>query len=89
MFNDKLLETLTKAKDKILEKTLSAPQIEISSNNHAVIQGADTVLEYDQNIIRIKLSTQEIQFWGNDFSIEYLTGDCVEIRGEINKVEFV
>lgn len=93
--NEKLKKLLSNAKDTVLETTMQTSQIEVISNNCAVIQGADRVLEYDVNIIRISLSSneskeaKEIQFWGNNFSIEYLTGDCIEIRGEISKIEFV
>lgn len=95
MLSEKFKKVFTTAKDTVLETAMLTSQIEIISNNHAVIQGAKGVLEYEVNMIRIKLESKEnnqrkeIQFWGNDFLIEYLAGDCIEIRGEITKIEFI
>lgn len=89
MFNDKLKKLISNAKESILDNTLLTTQIEITSNNHAIIQGSRGVIEYDQNMIRINLNSKEIQFWGDNFLIEYLSNDCIEIRGEIIKIEFI
>lgn len=89
MFNDKLKKMMSTAKDNILENAMLTSQIEIISNNHAIIQGARGVLEYDQNMIRINSISKQIQFWGDNFTIEYLSNDCIEIHGEISKIEFI
>lgn len=93
--NDKLKKLIESAKSTVVENEIITSHIEIISNNHILIQGATGVLEYDSNLIRIRLNTnsnsksKEVQILGEDFLIEYLTSNCVEIRGEIFKLEFV
>lgn len=88
MFDNKLKKVFTIAKDIVAENTFSS-QIEIISGNHAIIQGTNTILEYDKNLIRINLLNKEISFWGEDFCIDYLTFDTIEIKGNIIRIEFV
>lgn len=89
MFNESLKKLFSSAKEVVFENRLNISQIEIISNNHAIIQGANNVLEYDKDLIRINLLDKEVQFWGEDFIIEYLTFDTVEVKGNIIRIEFV
>ncbi len=89
MFNDKIKNIVSSFKDSVFENPMPTSQIEIISNNHAIIQGSNTVIEYDKDLIRISLLNKEVQFWGEDFCIEYLTFDTIEVKGNIIRIEFI
>lgn len=89
MLNDTIKKLFSDAKSAVFENSLNTSQIEIISNKHAIIQGANNVLEYEKDLIRINLLNKEIQFLGEDFSIEYLTYDTIEVKGNIIRIEFI
>lgn len=62
--------------------------IEITSNRQAVVRGAKGILEYEEEQIRVALMECEVCFWGRRLTIDCLSQDSLEIRGEIERIEY-
>ena len=82
---NKLKQVLESAKDTLLLHS----QIEIISNTYVVIQGARGIVEYNDDSIRVKLLNQEVKFYGEHLTIECLSQDSMEIKGVINRIEYI
>lgn len=63
--------------------------IEITGNRYAIIEGAGSILEYDDSFIKIKVKNQVIEFWGQRLTIEFLSQDSMEIKGKIERIEYM
>lgn len=81
----KLKEAIESTKDALLLNS----QIEIISNTHVIIQGSKGIMEYNDDSIRVKLIDQEIKFYGDKLSIEYLSQDSMELKGRISRIEYI
>lgn len=81
----KIKQLLGSAKEALLLDS----QIEIVSNTHAVIQGAKGIMEYNDDSIRVKLNDREVQFYGENLSIECLSQDSMELKGKISRIEYI
>lgn len=82
---NKLLNAFMNVKDEIITNS----SIEVISNRSAVIQGTKGILEYNDDLIRISLDEFEVQFYGTKLSIQCLSQDSLEIKGTINRIEYV
>lgn len=82
---NKLKQVLQSTKDALLLNS----QIEIVSNTHVVIQGAKGIVEYNDDSIRVKLNDKEVQFYGENLSIECLSQDSMELKGRISRIEYI
>lgn len=63
--------------------------IQIFSNKQAVIQGAQGILEYTDERIRIRYGKGEACFYGSQLCIGCLSSDSLEISGRIERLEYV
>ena len=64
------------------------PNIEISSNTWAVIEGSKGVMEYSDKIIRINLGDFTVAFIGRDMSLKCISPTSMEIEGFFTNIEF-
>lgn len=82
---NKFFRALVEIKDEL---SLSS-QIEIIGNRQANIQGAKGIVEYNEEIIRVQLDNNEVQFYGTNLRLECLSQDGMEIKGVIHRIEYV
>lgn len=82
---NKLLNAFMSVKNEITTNS----SIEVISNRSAVIQGTKGILEYNDDLIRISLDDFEVQFYGTKLTIQCLSQDSLEIKGTINRIEYV
>ena len=64
------------------------PQIELSGNREAVIEGCQGILEYDENIVRLNLGKMIVRFTGLDLTIKCMNGESSIVSGTITAIEF-
>ncbi|WMJ23521.1 YabP/YqfC family sporulation protein [Paludicola sp. MB14-C6] len=81
--------SLIKAFINVKEDIVAHSQIEIVGNKEAVIQGAKGIIEYTDELIRINLENLEVDFYGQKLTIESLSQDSLEIKGIIQRVEYL
>lgn len=67
---------------------LSGPIMSISGNREASVEGCRGVVDYYDNLIRIKIQGGTIIFTGNSLEIVNMTDESALIKGAINSVEF-
>ncbi len=63
--------------------------IELQGDRVATVQGSRGLIEYTESLIRISLGDKEARFFGDGLSLGCLNQDSLEIRGTIQRVEFV
>lgn len=80
----RIKQVIDAAKDTLLLNS----QVEIVGNTHVIIQGAKGIMEYNDDSIRVKLTDNEVQFYGDNLSIECLSQDSMELKGKISKIEY-
>ena len=64
------------------------PYIEISGQNHIEVDGIRKILEYKNDIIKIRFKHTTVCFKGNDISLTNYSKKNAIIEGKINLIEF-
>ena len=64
------------------------PNIEISSNTWAVIEGSKGVIEYSDKIIRINLGDFSVAFIGRGMGLKCISPTSLEVVGFFTNIEF-
>ncbi len=64
------------------------PQIQMCGNREVTVEGYKCVLEYDDNMLRIKAKQMELSFWGSELMLKYLNHENVIISGKLERIEF-
>ncbi len=62
--------------------------IELFSNTQAIIEGCSEILEYDSNIIKLKLYKNIVSFKGEELFIRSMNDGSAIICGMIVGIEF-
>ncbi|MDR2655862.1 MAG: YabP/YqfC family sporulation protein [Oscillospiraceae bacterium] len=62
--------------------------IEIRGNKEAIIEGAQGVLEYCDETIKISLDRKAVKFSGRSLNLKGMDGDSIIIDGFILSIEF-
>ncbi len=65
-----------------------ATHMEINGNSEAKVEGCRGVLEYDDDIVRIKTDKGVVRFSGRCLAIKCLTADSLVVAGSITCIEF-
>lgn len=61
---------------------------EINGNKEIIIEGCRSILQYDENIIRINTGKMITSFEGRNLQIRCLTQDSLIIEGFITAIRF-
>ncbi len=72
----------------ITAKMTKPVNIDITSNNEALVSGSKGVIEYNENRIKINCDNMIVGFCGNCLSITSLCVDEVLVTGEIIRIDF-
>ena len=68
---------------------LSPTRIEFKSNKEVIIEGCKSIDQYDENMVKIKVTKMTILFFGRNLELKCMTSDSLVIYGFITSVEFV
>lgn len=64
------------------------PQIELSGNREATVEGCRGILQYESSVIRLSTGKYIIRFTGTDLCIRCMQDSLVQIAGHILSVDF-
>ena len=64
------------------------PNIDITSNTSAIIEGSRGVMEYSDKLIRINLGDFSVAFLGRRLSLKCISPTSMEIEGFFTNIEF-
>ena len=67
---------------------LGESKISINSNKEAVIEGCRSIIEYQDDRIKLNLGNKTVLFTGRNLSIDSLTVNGVVLSGIITGLEF-
>lgn len=67
---------------------VEGPHIEIFSNKSAIIEGCKSIVEYQENYIKIKIKKGFLSLTGVEFLITSFDDDKIIIKGKIMSIEF-
>lgn len=68
--------------------SISGPTIQLISNKEAIIDGCMGVIDYYDNLIKLRVVGGTVSFLGIGLVMSSLTDDSAEIKGEITSLEF-
>lgn len=79
---------------KVNRKGLASPaqmasHMEINGNREAIVEGCGGVLEYGDDVVRVKAGKQTVRFTGRGLVIKCLTADSLVVTGFIMGIEFL
>lgn len=81
-------ELLCKLKNSSVAGLACPVCFEIKSNRQAVIEGCQSIEQYDENMVKIKVQKMYVSFFGKDLNIKCLGFDALIIDGFITSIEF-
>ena len=67
---------------------LDLPQIEMTGNREAVVEGCQGIVEYDETCIQLRTKYHILQFTGADLQIKTMTDTSVVVQGIIAGLSF-
>ncbi len=71
-----------------LPNEMKGPITEIYSNREAVVDGCKGVLDYHENLIKLRVDGGTVVFSGTDLVILELSDGAARLKGKIASVEF-
>lgn len=63
--------------------------MQINGNTEAVVDGCNGVLEYDTDVVRIRMGKLIVRFTGRGLAIKCLTADSLVVTGFLTGIEFL
>ena len=63
--------------------------VEIDGTHRVSVNGRCEILEYEQDLVRLRVKTGEIRIGGDGLALACLQTDGATVRGRILSVEFV
>ncbi len=79
---------LSKLKNSSLGSFMCPVHFEIKSNRQVIIEGCQSIEQYDENMIKIKVKKMAVSFFGKDLKIKCLGMDSLVIDGFVTSIEF-
>jgi sporulation protein YqfC len=77
------------ARENRLEKQLLiGPRIELVANKQIVVEGCLGVLEYNENYLKLRLSSTALILQGENFDVVSFSDQSILVKGKINSLEF-
>ena len=63
--------------------------MQINGNTEAVVDGCGGVLEYDTDVVRVRVGRMIVRFSGRGLAIKCLTADSLVVTGFLTGIEFL
>lgn len=67
----------------------SAPRLELSGNRRVLVEGCESILEYDEDCIRLRTAGGVVRFTGRELCMNCRTPEHAVITGRLTAVEFL
>ena len=67
----------------------TAPRMEFSGNRRVVIEGCQSILEYDEDRIRLRTALGEVRFLGSRLRMVCRTSEHAVVSGHLLSMEFL
>ncbi len=83
------LEKTARAMELPPDLTGGMLHVELSGNREAVVEGKCAILEYDEEIIRLRAGKYTLRFTGRGLSLRNLRRDSAIVEGYILSVEYL
>ena len=85
----KFSSEIKKANNYMKNNVFGSVHIEMRSNRELILEGCRKIEEYDENIVKIKVSDMCVSVFGRSLELRCLTPDSLIISGFICSVEFL
>lgn len=72
-----------------LASLLSPVRFEMNGNREVIVEGCKSILQYDENVVRVGVKKMSVSFYGRNLSIKCLTVDSLVVQGFVTSIEFV
>ena len=72
-----------------LEHAVGGPHIELLGNREAVVEGCQGILEYDDDVVRVRAGRLVVRFTGRGLRIRCMTADSLVVEGFLRGMEFM
>lgn len=82
-------EKFADALDIPKELMLDAVKLVLIGESELMIENYKGILEYEDNIIRIKTAGRTVRISGSSLSIKTITDEDIQVAGRINSIELV
>ncbi len=66
-----------------------APRMEFAGNQRVLVEGCRSILEYDEDRIRLRTTAGVVRLLGRDLRMNCLNPACAVITGRLLSVEFL
>lgn len=83
---NKFLKTYLKTKEQLI---IPSTQITIQNDTDLLVDGCKNIIDYDNNLIQLKLKNMSISIYGNNLKIVYLNDNKALISGKIDRLEYI
>jgi sporulation protein YqfC len=83
------MQRVAKVMELPIDLVSGMSHMELSGNREAVVDGCTSVLEFDENIVRLSVGKYIIRFNGRGLTLKELTKNSVVVEGFITSIEFV
>ena len=64
------------------------PQLHVTGNREIFMEGQKSILQYDEDIIKVSAKGMEVSFLGKDLSLRSLNSENIVIEGQIQEIQF-
>lgn len=78
----------SKLKNSSVGSFMCPVHFEIKSNRQVIVEGCQSIGQYDENMVKIKVKKMAVSFFGKDLNIKCLDSDSLIIDGFITSIEF-
>lgn len=67
---------------------LKGAHIELFANSRITVEGCEGIYEYNDNYLKLRLSSGAVILYGTDFDIFSFEGKTITVNGKIGSLEF-
>lgn len=73
----------------LLHRAVGGSHIELLGNREAVVEGCGGILEYDDDVVRVRAGRLIVRFTGRNLKIRCMTADSLVVEGFLCGMEFM
>ncbi|MBS6860123.1 MAG: YabP/YqfC family sporulation protein [Clostridiales bacterium] len=73
----------------LLHRAVGGCHIELLGNREAVVEGCQGILEYDDDVVRVRAGKLVVRFTGRNLKIRCMTADSLVVDGFLRGMEFM
>lgn len=76
-------------RDSLLRNAAEGARMEFRGNREVVLEDCRGILEYDTDVIRVRVGKRVVRFTGRGLSIRCMTADSMVVEGFLTGMEFL